>query len=541
MERLMQQPQPSVMTSQQHFAMVPTAVIERSTFDRSHGWKGTFDAGYLVPVLVDEMLPGDTFSCNASIFARLATPKFPYMDNAFLDSFFFFVPNRLLWKHWVNLMGEKPNPSDTTVYTVPQIDSGGAWTVGAGDLLNYMGVPQGVGGLHLNAWWTRAYNLIWNEWFRDQNLQDPVVVDTDDGPDDHTDYVLLRRGKRKDYFTGALPWPLKGDPVPLPLGTTAPVVFPSPAGVISGEVFGDNSGDLGRMQVASSSSKTLFSANTGGSTLEDASLYGTATMPIDAYTDLSGATAATINQLRQAFQMQVMLERDARGGTRYIESIFAHFGVRSPDFRLQRPELLGVGETPINVNPVAQTSAPASGAPLGQLAGFGTVSATHGHGFTYSATEHGVIIGLVSVRADLNYQYGLNRMWSRQTRFDFYYPSLAHLGEQAILKQELYAIGASQDTETWGYQERYAEYRYKPSLITGEFNSRFAQPLDSWHLALKHTSLPTLSGGYIEEDPPFDRVIAITDEPHFKCDIFFQYRCARPMPVYAVPGLIDHF
>lgn len=500
------------------FSRVPRADIPRSSFNRSHGCKTTLDAGWLVPVFVDEALPGDTFNDKMTAFGRLATPIHPFMDNLYIDSFFFAVPYRLVWDNWERFNGAQDNPGDTTDYVVPTMTS----PVGGyanSTLSDYFGIPTGVAGLEHSSLWHRAYNLIYNEWFRDQNLQDSVVVDKGDGPDDPADYVLLRRGKRHDYFTSCLPWPQKGPSVELPLGSTAPVfVDGSDPGGATGVTI-DNVG---------------YEAGTG-STWKPSG-YGSQAF----FTDLSEATAATINQLRQAFQVQKLYERDARGGTRYIEILKSHFGVTSPDARLQRPEYLGGGSTPINVNPVAQTSETTATSPQANLSAFGTLG-MNGHGFQKSFTEHCLLIGLVSVRADLTYQQGLNRMFSRQTRWDFYWPALSHIGEQAVLNKEIYAQGTAADDEAFGYQERFAEYRYKPSLITGQFRSNYAQTLDSWHLSQNFGSLPVLNASFIEEDPPVDRVIAVTEEPHVILDTYHQMYTARPMPVYSVPGLIDHF
>lgn len=516
----------SVMTAGQLQSQVPKADINRSSFNRSHGLKTTFDVDKLVPIFVDEVLPGDTHKLNTNIFARLATPINPIMDNMYLDTFYFFVPMRLVWDNYAKFFGEQTNPGDSTDYVIP-IANMNATSTATGTMPDYMGVPINQTLIATNALPFRAYWLIYNEWFRDQNLQDTRVVNTNDAGVASGDWWnVATRGKRHDYFTSCLPWAQKGDTVQIPLGEKA---------FISRDETTDQLVSIkdinGNDRLLAPQGSASYISMTGSSVLEARALYA----------DLSQATSATINDWRQAFQIQKFLERDARGGTRYTEKIKAHFGVTSPDSRLQRPEYLGGGTTPVNIHPVAQQSSTDTTSPQGNLSAFGTASENNS-GFTKSFTEHGYIIGLANVRADLTYQQGLDKMWSRETQYDFFFPTFAHLGEQAVLNKEIFVSGnALTDNDVFGYQERYAEYKYKRSQLTGLFRSDASASLDAWHLSEDFANTPTLGDTFIKSNTPLDRAIAVPSEPHFIMDAYFNLTSIRPMPVFSPPGMIDHF
>lgn len=519
--------------SVQHlFSQVPTAQIPRSKFNRSHGLKTTFDSGYLVPIFVDEVLPGDTFTMDCTLFSRVSTLISPIMDNLYLDTFWFFVPERLLFEHFQAMCGEQDNPTDSTDYLFPTINSPTGTGFEVGSLADYFGLPTGIPNLEVRAEPFRAYNLIYNEWFRDENLQESLPFTKADS-DQYSNYKLVRRGKRHDYFTSALPWPQKGPGVELPFGGTANIVSDGPFKFERSTVNGSTRGSLST--AVSTGNPELLFVTDNSSTLR--SMFYSSGLKAD----LTSATSVTINQFREAFQIQRWYERAARGGTRYTEIIRSFFGVVSPDARLQRPEYLGGSSNRIDVNVIPQTSGTTDVSPQANLSAFAVGTNGKGNGFSKSFTEHGWIIGLVNVRADMTYQQGINRMWTRSTKFDMYWPTFAFLGEQAVLNKEIYAQGNEDDDKVFGYQERYAEYRYAPSQITGKFRSTYAQSLDSWHLAQKFENLPKLNPEFIVDNPPVDRVVAVPSEPQFLLDAWFNLNCVRPMPVYGVPGLMDHF
>ena len=546
------------------FSDAPAMYMKRTKFDRSHVYKTTFNSGKLIPVFIDEVLPGDTTRMSVNYFARLATPIKPIMDNIYLDWFFFFVPNRLVWEHWQNFCFEQEDPDDSTDYVIPTIYSHSSdKNLLIGSLWDYFGLPinttKNISGI--NALPFRAVYLIWNEWFRDENLQKSVKIQKGDANEifdssrfsDQPSWVLDAhgqisagyacppRGKRHDYFTSALPWTQKGPGVSIGLAGTADVVLSSNSNPILFSGGGGNSA-FKDMPVYSAKigDEVDIQGYTGEITNKGYLKFGS-DVGLKAYADLDSSSIFTINSLRTAFQMQKFYERLARGGSRYTEVLRSFFGVVSPDARLQRPEFLGSFTKMVNVNPIAQTSATDDTSPQGNLSAYG-VTASKFHGFTKSFVEHGYIIGFVCARADLTYQQGINKMWLRSTVYDFYWPTFAHLGEQAIELREIYAQGTEADTTVFGYQERYAEYRYKPSQITGKFRSAVTGGnLDVWHLSQFFSNAPTLNEEFIMENPPIKRIIAVQDEPEFLLDVGFRYTTVRPMPMFGTPGLVDHF
>ena len=568
------------------FSDAPAMYMKRTKFDRSHVYKTTFNSGKLIPVFIDEVLPGDTARMSVNYFARLATPIKPVMDNIYLDWFFFFVPNRLVWEHWQNFCFEQEDPDDSTDFVIPTVSAAGnSQNAYIGSLWDYFGLPVNTSGnlSGISALPFRGVYLIWNEWFRDENLQKSVKIQKGDTNEvlnstrssEQPSWVFSSgtsivpglacppRGKRHDYFTSALPWTQKGPGVSIGLAGTASIVDPTPDPgyllhstdnqLAAVSAYGGSASGSGGKRVATGNGSCTFTrfasdySSVGGfagnsqGAITVSAQPGRAYLGDDSYVDLDTSTIFTINSLRTAFQMQKFYERLARGGSRYTEVLRSFFGVVSPDARLQRPEFLGSFTKMVNVNPIAQTSATDATSPQGNLSAYG-VTAAKFHGFTKSFVEHGYVFGFVCARADLTYQQGINKMWLRSTVYDFYWPTFAHLGEQAIELREIYAQGSEADTTVFGYQERYAEYRYKPSQITGKFRSSVVSgSLDVWHLSQFFNNAPTLNEEFITENPPIKRIIAVQGEPEFLLDIGFKYTTVRPMPMFGTPGLVDHF
>lgn len=555
--------------SQEHFASTPTIDISRSKFDRSFTNKTTFNAGDLIPFYVDcTIMPGDTVKMNTSHVVRMMTPIAPVMDNANLDTYFFFVPYRLLWKHWKQFMGENDTApwTQTTNYEIPQIvaPSNTGWTKGS--LADYMGYPTGVAGYKASALPFRAYALIWNEWFRDQNLKNPCYISDGDSDTNGVDiqsatydYVTdtecgaapCKVAKYHDYFTSCLPGAQKGPSVNVPIGSSAPVVF--------GDFVYDatSTGTLAKGLQASVEGNTNaynpYVYGSDDSTMQQRVENG---KKYSLYADLSNAVGATVNQLRQAFQIQKFYEKQALYGTRYIEMIKGHFGVTNPDYRLQRPEYLGGMRTPININQVVQTDATSQQVyydtatsswsmkdltPQGNTAAYSLTSGRNKDLFTHSFTEHGILMGLCCVRTTHTYQQGLNRQFSMKKFLDFYYPEFANLGNQGVLNKEIYLQNNAYDNQIFGYQEAWANYRYMPDIVTGEMRSNYAQSLDVWHWADDYSQLPSLGSDWIDETKDnIARTLAEQNHDQFFGDFYFQAIYTRPMPLYSVPGLIDH-
>jgi len=522
-----------ISNQQQQFGQVPRADIPRSSFDLSHGLKTTFDADYLVPMGVWDVIPGDSWNCKTTVVARLATPLQVLQDNIYIDTFYFFVPYRILWDNFEKFMGAQDDPGDSIDFTIPVI--GDAQTSNTGDVGDYMGLPEGIvsTGYDISALPFRAYRLIWNDWFRDENLQDSVLWTSGDGPDNTANSGFtnapLKRCKRHDYFTSALPWPQKGDPVQLPLGEKAYLAYD---GLINTDV-NVLSTDTGNYHELDDPGASIQVSSTTGA-------FGNNTL----YADLSTATAATINELRLAFQTQRLLERDARSGTRYVETLKAHWGVTFPDYTAQRPVYLGGGSNRIDITPVPQTTEPGTATAddaKGKLAGYGYGNGQSG--FTKSFVEHGVIIALVNARSDITYSQGIDRYWTKQTRYDFMFPALTQIGEQAILNKEIWLEGDATDDDVLGYTGRYNEYRFQNSKLTGLARPTATGTLASWNLSEEFTSQPTLGSTFIESNTgtPLDRAIAVPTEPHFIADIWHDIKAARPLPLYGDPAGIGRF
>lgn len=534
------------LVSQQDAAYIENAQIPRSTFHNQWSRKTAFPQGKIIPFLVDEVLPGDHMSYDVTAYLRMQTPLFPMFDGLRVDTHFFFVPNRIVWDNWVKFMGEQQSPGDSIAFTVPYISTavGGEAT---GSLYDHMGIPT-IGQvdpgnyININALPFRAYNLIFQTWFKDENLTTAPTIVKNDGPDTRTWYNIMDRAKSQDYFTSALPWPQKFTAPSIPLAGMAPVLgIGAVTNAYAGPGGGVNLYETGTGLI-SGGYQYFKGPIDGGAATSQFYVRGTAnTGNPSIYADLSASSGTSINQLRQAWMVQSLLERDARGGTRYTELIRSHFGVINPDFRLQRPEYIGGGQSPLNIQAIAQT-APTAGVPLGALGGTGTAAGSHRA--SYAATEHGHIIGVISVKSELSYQQGLHKMWKRNTRFDFYWPALAQLGEQAVLQGEIYAQGVPADLNVFGYQERWAEYRQRYSDVTGVMKSYAAGTLDAWHLAQRFLSAPALNNAFIIDAAPMQRILAgaATAEPiAFMADIYYKRQATRPLPTYGTPAVLGRF
>jgi len=529
--------------NQHSFSKVPQANMARSRFDRSFGVKDTMNFDYLIPIFMDEVLPGDTKRVNLKHFIRLAPQVVPLLDNLYIDFYWFFVPNRLVWTNWEKQMGAQTNPGDSTDYLTPVVAAPAGTGFVNGSIYDHAGIPTQVEGLTVSSLAFRAYNLIWNEWFRDENLQTSVSVPKGDGPDTASTFVLLKGGKKHDYFTSSLPWPQKGNPVTLPMATTAPIIRnPTLANQVAWQGYEATTNNLA---VNSNVLTGAVGGVNGRTTNSTQTVNGLMFDPRGSLVaDLSVSTAVTINQIRQSFMMQSILELDARGGTRYTEILKAHFNVISPDFRLQRPEFLGSATSKIQQHPIAQTSETTATSPQGNLAAFSTSHEGGSRlGFTKSFVEHGWVIGLAKARADITYQYGLNKKWSRRTRWDYFWPKLQEAGEQVVTNGEIYALGTIADLAAFGYQERYAEYRYSPSEIRGQFRSNYAQSLDIWHMAEEYGSAPALNATFIQSSTPIQRSLVLPDPeyPALLCDFWFDYIDTRPIMTYGVPASLGRF
>jgi len=528
------------LVSQSDQTMIQRADVPRSKFEGSWTRKTTFDAGKLIPILVDEVLPGDHMKYDVTAYLRMATPLFPIFDNQKIETFFFFVPNRLLWTNWVKFMGEQASPADSISYLIPQIVSpAGGFAINS--IYDQFGLPcvgQITAGqtVTINALPLRAYNLIYHQWFRDENLQTTWAPSTGDGPDASANYVIADRAKAHDYFTTALPWPQKFVTAlaNVPMTGTAPITG---IGTLSGNFPG-----VGGVVLESDGTSPTYANYRETATAAQVVVKGTLAVGgiPQIFANLSASTAyITINALRQAWMIQALVERDARGGTRYIELVKSHFGVTSPDARQQRAEYIGGGSSPLVVTPVAQTATGGGG--VGSLGAAAT--ATGGHRADYAATEHGYIIGLINVRTELSYQQGIHKMWRRLSRYDFYWPALAGLGEQAVLREEIYATGVdAEDNTVFGYQERWQEYRTRMSEVTGMFRSTHAGTIDPWHLAQRFTAAPTLGATFIADTPPMTRILAAAStNMQYLADILIRREAVRPIPVFGTPGALGRF